>query len=210
MTPWIAFTLACVSALLVAERRQTRWAVMAAKPLASTGFLGAALAAGAPDTPYGRWVLLGLALCWLGDVLLIPRGTSRAFRLGLASFLLGHMVFAVAFALRGLALPYAVVALGVATPPAAFAWRWLGPHVSAGMRLPVLGYIALISTMVVAAVATFGAGGNLLIPLGSLCFYASDLAVARERFVASAFANKAWGLPVYYVSTLLLAASTAG
>jgi len=210
VTAWILFTLACVGALLAAERHHLRWGVVVAKPLASTGFLGTALAAGAAGSPYGRLVLLALALCWLGDVLLIPRGASRAFLLGLTSFLLGHLAFALAFALRGLAPALAGVALVIATPPAALAWRWLAPHVPRSLRLAVLAYVVVISTMVVTAAGTLGAGGGLAIPLGALCFYLSDLAVARERFVASSFWNKAWGLPLYYTATLLLAASGAG
>jgi hypothetical protein len=38
-------------------------------------------------------------------------------------------------------------------------------------------------------------------------FYASDLAVARDRFVARVFLNRAWGLPLYFGGQLVIAAS---
>ena len=41
--------------------------------------------------------------------------------------------------------------------------------------------------------------------VGALGFFLSDLAVARERFVAKGFTNKLWGLPLYYGAQLLLA-----
>jgi hypothetical protein len=37
----------------------------------------------------------------------------------------------------------------------------------------------------------------------------SDLSVARDRFVAPGFVNRAWGLPTYFAAQLLLAASVA-
>jgi hypothetical protein len=38
-------------------------------------------------------------------------------------------------------------------------------------------------------------------------FYLSDLFVARQRFVAPAFANRLYGLPLYYLGQFLLAFS---
>jgi phage shock protein PspC (stress-responsive transcriptional regulator) len=48
---------------------------------------------------------------------------------------------------------------------------------------------------------------------GAALFYASDLTVARDRFVASGFANGAIGLPLYFAAQLVIAhtvASAAG
>jgi len=36
-------------------------------------------------------------------------------------------------------------------------------------------------------------------------FYVSDLSVARDRFVARAFVNRARGLPAYYAAQVLMA-----
>jgi uncharacterized membrane protein YhhN len=203
-----ALTALALAVLLVADARGARTLRWIAKPLASAGFVGAALAAGALESAYGTAVAVALALCWLGDVLLIPRAEG-AFRAGLASFLLGHLALVAAFALRGLhvaamaaaAAGVAVVAIGV--------MRWLRPHLSAALRAPVLAYVGTISAMVVFAAGAARAGGAL-IPLGALLFFVSDLAVARERFVAPGFANKAWGLPLYYAATLVLAATVRG
>jgi hypothetical protein len=46
--------------------------------------------------------------------------------------------------------------------------------------------------------------------VGALLFFVSDLAVARDRFVSPGFANAAWGLPLYYAATLVLAATVRG
>ena len=59
------------------------------------------------------------------------------------------------------------------------------------------------------AVGLSTASGAWIYGVGALAFAASDLSVARDRFVASSLVNKAWGLPVYYVAQLLLAWSVA-
>ena len=206
------FAAACVlaaaglAALLVAEWRGSRAGVWFAKPIASLGFLAAALAAGALDTAYGRWVMAALVLSFAGDVLLIP--TARAsFLAGLVSFLLGHLAFAGAFVVRGVAWPWVAAAALTVVPAAALALRWLGPHVEAGMRVPVRAYVGVISSMVLLAAGTWGADPRPAILAGALAFYASDLAVARQRFVARTFWNKSWGLPLYYGAQLLLAST---
>ena len=77
------------------------------------------------------------------------------------------------------------------------------------LQIPVLVYVAVISTMVVCAAASVGKVWNPWILPGAVAFYASDLAVARQRFVAETFGNKVWGLPLYFGAQLLLAASVA-
>ena len=51
------------------------------------------------------------------------------------------------------------------------------------------------------------AGGPWQVAVGALAFTASDVAVARDRFVKNGFQNRAWGLPLYYGAQLLIAAT---
>lgn len=208
MTFWILATLIALALLLLSEARGSRTGIWVWKPLASTGFVATALAAGALDTSYGRWVVAALVLSWFGDVLLIPRARA-AFALGLASFLAGHLAFAGGFLARGVSLPWLFALAIVLIAPALVVLRWLAPHVPEALRLPVRAYVVAISSMVACAFGTWAhaGGGGLL--LGALMFFVSDLAVARERFVAHGFMNKTWGLPLYYGGQLLLAASVA-
>ncbi len=207
--PWAALTGVSLAALLVAEARGLRAGVWIAKPLASTGFVGFGVALGALGLPYGRVVAAALVLCWLGDVLLIPRDARGPFLAGLVSFLLGHLAFAAAFLLRGVSLPPLLVAAGLSAVAAGLALRWLSPHVKGAMRGPVVAYVVVISAMLVLAAGATGAGAPWVVLAGAACFFVSDLAVARERFVAKAFTNRLWGLPLYYGGVLLLAASVA-
>lgn len=212
MLALVFVTLAVVVVLLVAEKRDLLTWIWIAKPLASTGFVCVAVAAGALAGDagcYGRWVLAGLCLSWWGDVLLIPKGRPAVFRAGVIAFLLGHLAYAAAFASRGLA-PVAALSAGLVI--SGVGWlvlRWLRPHLPAEMRLAVPAYVVVISGMLVCAVASVAAAGGPAILLGAGMFYVSDLAVARDRFVSPGFANRAWGLPLYYGGQLVLAASVA-
>ena len=87
---------------------------------------------------------------------------------------------------------------------------WLMPHVLGDMRIPVLAYTATITLMLVAAVGTHGFETDWRIPLGAAPFYVSDLAVARDRFVAPGWDNRLWGLPLYFGGQLLLAWAAGG
>ena len=201
-----ALTLVLVLALLFAEWRSSLTGRWIAKPLASAGFVATALLAGATRTSHGTVVLAALALCAVGDVLLIP-SSRTTFRLGLASFLLGHLGFAAAFVRGGIDWRYATAAALVACALAVIVGRWLLPHVERAMRPPVIAYIVVISSMVALAVGSFAAHGRALPLVAALAFYASDLAVARDTFVHKAFVNRLWGLPLYYGAVLLFALS---
>jgi uncharacterized membrane protein YhhN len=204
--PFAALTVLALAALLLAEHRGSRQGAWIAKPLASAGFLGVALAGGALGTVYGRWILAGLVLSWLGDVLLIPRA-ERAFRAGATSFLLGHVAYAVAFTVRGIAVPATLLA-GLATLVACVVLvRWLRPNVRGSMRALVYAYVVVISAMVVLAAGAAVGSATPTIFAGALLFYVSDLAVARDRFVSNEFMNRAWGLPLYYAGQLVLAST---
>lgn len=202
-----AVTALAVGWLLAAERTGSAGRALA-KPLASAGFLAVALAAGALDSTFGRWMLAALVLSAVGDVFLL--GTSdRTFLGGLGSFLVAHVLFAAAFVVRGIAPAgwAAAVPLGVFLVAVL---RWLRPHLPGQMRLPVVGYAVAISVMGVLAVATAGERWDWRIPVGAGLFIASDVAVARQAFVMESFTNRLWGLPAYYLAQVLLAWAAGG
>ncbi len=203
---WV--TVLSLAALLASAWRRWRPGEWAFKPLASTGFVLSALGHGALDGPYGRRVLLALALSWWGDVLLIPKA-KRAFLAGLGAFLLGHLAYAAAFAGRGVSWPVALLSALALAAPLALVARWLMPKVPAAMKRPVTAYMLVITAMVALSLGTAAARGDVWIPVGAVMFYLSDLSVARDRFVAPGFANKLWGWPLYFGAQLVLAATVA-
>lgn len=212
-SPVLVTALALV-ALLAANYWNHRPAIWFAKPLASSGFVAVALAAGglakvAQGDPYAMALMAGLALSWLGDVLLIPEGRPAVFRAGIFAFLLGHVAYGLAFISLGLDPVGGLVGGLVLVVPAFWVLRKLGPHVPRELLFAVRAYVVVISAMLLCAAATVVQGGNPQILLGAALFYVSDLAVARDRFIAPGFTNAAWGLPLYYGAQVILAQTLA-
>lgn len=205
---WIA-TAACaaaVLALLVCEAKESRWRI-AAKLAASACFVALPFAGGADlGSSYARLVVFGLVFGALGDAALLGEG-RRALLVGLVLFLVGHLAYVAAF------WPGAALGLGPLVVAAAFALigvAGVAPR-AGGLKVPVAAYSLVIAVMVATAL---GQDGGWLAPLGAVLFAASDLAVARQRFVKRSLANRLFGLPTYYAGQLLIAwsavAATAG
>jgi uncharacterized membrane protein YhhN len=206
---WIVICAVGVFIALAGERHSNRPASAAGKLIAASAYIAAALSMGAAGTTYGQILLLGMAFCWTGDLLLVSNKSRRLFLLGLVSFLLGHVAYIGAFSARSVSLPIVLV---TGLVMAVFAWavlRWLKPHLDDRMRRPVWLYVTAISLMMAMAVGVTANDGNWLIALGALLFLLSDLAVARDRFITPGFINRAWGLPVYFCGQMVLAFSVA-
>jgi len=85
--------------------------------------------------------------------------------------------------------------------------RGLASSLPADMAWPVRIYMIVIGLMSALACGVTAAGGPWAVAVGALAFTASDVSVARDRFVRHEFLNRAWGLPLYYGAQLLLAAT---
>lgn len=211
MVNWGPYLLCAVAVagLLWAEYRESRTGLWLAKPVASLAFIWAGIAAGALESTYGQLVLVGLVLCLVGDVLLIPRDRPAVFRGGVFAFLAGHVVYSAAFLTQpldpfGLAAGAVLLAVVVGG-----ALRWLASSLPANMVWPVRVYMIVIGAMSTLACGVTAAGGPWAVAVGALAFTASDISVARDRFLRQEFLNRAWGLPLYYAAQLLLASTPA-
>jgi uncharacterized membrane protein YhhN len=100
--------------------------------------------------------------------------------------------------------------LGPMALAVALVWRWLAAQLSRSFRAPVMAYMVTIAAMVVLAAGTFARSPSTPLLAGALAFALSDVSVARDRFVASSWSNKLWGLPLYYAAQVLLAAAAGG
>ena len=205
MIPSIVVCVSAVACLLVAEWADSRIAKIAAKMSAATAFLAMALACGALESTYGQILLGGLALCWIGDACLLSPGQSTGFLAGIGAFLLGHIVYAIAFYQLGLDWTGLFIGALVIGGLAVVALRWLRPKVPDDFQIPVISYIGVISVMVIASIGAVAAGAPIILAIGAIVFGISDLFVARERFVSPGFDNAAIGLPAYFGAQLLLA-----
>ncbi|MEP0154518.1 lysoplasmalogenase [Pseudophaeobacter sp.] len=141
----------------------------------------AALGQGAP-----LWLILGLALCALGDYFLSREG-EKAFMGGVGAFALGHLAYVVLFlghpnsdlgqiwVMPGLGLTGAIFALGLVMMPI------LAPR-AGDLKLPVLLYVPIILSMGLAALTLTGPALVWVVP-AALAFMASDVILAFETFV---------------------------
>lgn len=180
------------------------------KPILSGLFILSAVTVAHPSQGYYLLILIGLIFCLGGDVALAVPGQNM-FRLGLVSFLIGHVFYILAFfrifPLNWYAAVSAVIVIGVGW----VVYRWLRPHLGA-MKVPVIVYIVVISLMLCGASLSLGAPGQavqgkVLVFGGALLFYLSDLFVARQRFVRTQFLNRLLGLPLYFIGQFMLAFS---
>lgn len=209
LLPFALLTAVAVVVLLVAELRGWKRVAGIAKGVASSAFVAAALVAGATGTTYGRVLLVAFACSWLGDVLLLS-SEDKAFLAGLSAFLLAHVAFAIAFVVLGIEVRVAAVAAVVMAAVGLAIGRWLLPHLSAGMRVPVIAYMTALCTMVTlaAGAAWSRPDARFLLP-AAVAFFISDISVARGQFVKPGISNQVWGLPLYYAAQLAFAWSAA-
>lgn len=202
----LMLSLAAVLGLVLSDLRDFRPGRYLCKPVAAAAFILLALAVGALDTTFGQWMLAALALCLVGDLCLMP-DSDKTFLAGLGAFLIGHLLFGVAFlqlplSMTGLlvSLPLVLVLLLVVRP-------WLLPSVPADMKGAVIAYVVVIGGMLLCAGATSGNPGAMAIIIGAWGFAISDLAVARQQFVKPSRWNGLWGTPLYFAAQMVLAAS---
>jgi uncharacterized membrane protein YhhN len=204
----VAFVLLCT--VLFFERTQNRRGLVPSKGSLSLLFVLAALVQDDPLSPYFGFVVTGLIFCLGGDVFLaLPQ--TKAFMLGLVSFLVGHVFYVVGFFSVAGFSAWTWVSLVLTGAMSCLVYLWLRTHLGK-MKGPVMVYMVVITVMVSAASTVLGVGGldlsgRAMVLSGAVAFYFSDVFVARDRFVKNEFINRLIGLPMYYAGQFLIAFS---
>ena len=202
------FTACCLFAGLLVIGNLQGWGMITGvfKQLASTCFILTAWSAGARESRYGKLILVGLCFSWWGDAFLI-KGGDTYFLLGLVSFLIAHVLYCCAFFAYDISVKWTLTSHIAIVPLVALTMASIFPHVSDDMKIPVIAYTVVITTMVMFSVGTQGVRPNVFIVIGAIMFYFSDIAVARGQFMDTPFPEYVWGLPLYFLGQLLLAVS---
>ncbi len=200
-----------LAGLLVSEKRESLKGILATKPFLSGLFILMALIQPHPLASYYQPVLCGLVFCFAGDICLAFFFNRRVFTLGLVAFLIGHLFYAGSFFVAGGINMGTWIAFAAVALVSGVVFVRLKPHLDS-MLGPVIAYIVIISLMVVgagslAANPDFSLAGRLLVLLGAIIFYGSDLFVARHRFVEKNIINRYIGLPMYNTAQFMLAFS---
>ncbi|MCL1849798.1 MAG: lysoplasmalogenase [Bacteroidetes bacterium] len=149
-------------------------------------------------------IILALVFGWLGDIFLLKISNLLCFRLGLASFLLGHILYIVTMITY--AQPFNIIVLIISIIVAIgygiISFKMVQP--SPDMRIPVIAYETILLAMAIFALQLFLAQGGkfgALVFAGSLFFVASDTMLAFATF-----RKKALNVPVMitYIAAQLL------
>lgn len=196
--------------LLYYEKKKNRIPHLITKTTLSLLFVTTALLQPHSVPAYYHYLLIGLIFCLMGDVCLaLPQ--KKAFMGGLVAFLVGHLLYILSFSSL-IPISYWISSgLLIIVGISALIFFWLRPHLKS-MLIPVLLYMLVITLMASGAWAVFGKSsfqisGRALILTGSLCFYLSDLFVAKHRFIKEEYRNRLLGLPLYYTGQFMLAFS---
>jgi uncharacterized membrane protein YhhN len=196
--------------LLYCEKKKDKMPLLIVKTILSSLFVTTALLQPHPIPAYYHYLLVGLIFCLIGDVCLaFPR--KKAFMGGLVAFLIGHVFYIFSFLSLTQIIDWISTGALIIFIMSASVFFWLRPHLRS-MLIPVLLYIIVITVMASGAWAvfwksSFPISGRTLILVGSLCFYFSDLFVARNKFIKEEYRNRLLGLPLYYSGQFLLAFS---
>ena len=207
----IIFGILFLCGLLFWEKKKKRTSsLLVTKSTLSFLFILTALLQPSSAAAYYRYLLIGLIFCLIGDVCLaLP--SERVFKVGLVTFLIGHIFYIFSFSTL-IQIPHWIsIGLFIFLGMSAFIFFWLRPHLKS-MLIPISLYIVIITIMVIGAWAvfwksSFQISGRALILAGALCFYFSDVFVARDKFVKEEYQNRLLGLPLYYAGQFMLAFS---
>lgn len=206
----VAVALSCLIGLLYAEKKERLTLRLLFKPLLSSLFVLVALMQKGLLMGYFGGILAGLVLSWIGDFCLIY-DSRRMFLSGLIAFLCAHICYGAIFYSHGAFGIYAIAGAAAAAPAGAVIFGWLRPHLGQ-MTVPVIGYMIVITLMLVGALTLFftptvADRRRYLVIAGAVLFYLSDIFVARDKFVAPGFINRAAGLPLYFSAQFFFALS---
>ena len=208
LVPALAVT---VFLLVRAEVLKIKRQIYLFKPISTLLVIAAALLSFLEPTrnpTYSVGILLGLLLSFGGDVALMFQDHRKAFMLGLVLFLLAHIAYTVVFVLLGRFSGWDMLSTVVLLVAGVSFYRLIQPNLGT-MRLPVMVYILVISVMVnrassAPASPAFTGMQAMLVVIGAVLFYISDLILAAARFWRP-WKYSRISLAFYYSGQLLIA-----
>ncbi|MGL4828445.1 MAG: lysoplasmalogenase [Vibrio sp.] len=201
---WLLIIALC-AVQLIAIDRGPRWIFYFSKP---TPILLMALTIAVCPSPlseFAGWVITGLLLSAIGDILLMH--PKDKFVSGLLVFLFAHLAYTLGFATTITELTWWPIAIWSALGVIAF--LLLLPNLGK-MAFPVAGYIVVIVLMTCAATEYwlgYNNNASRLALMGATMFMLSDLVLAIDRFRSSSQFSRHVVMFTYYSAQALLTLS---
>jgi uncharacterized membrane protein YhhN len=212
MMHYLALTLAVTVALLIrAEILGIKSQIYILKPASTLLVIAVALLSlndPSRNMTYSTGILVGLALCFGGDLALMFQDRRKPFMLGLVLFLLGHIAYTVAFTLLGRPSGWVLLSTLLLLAAGLGFYRLIAANLGS-MRIPVILYFLVISLMVIQATSLLASPAisdfqAAMIIGGAILFYISDVMLAANRFWRPWKYNRT-SLALYYGGQLLIA-----
>ncbi|MGP8306831.1 lysoplasmalogenase [Vibrio sp. YIC-376] len=191
---------------VVSIRNGPKWLFYLSKPLPVLLMIGILFSSEATHLPYAQWILFGLCLSLIGDILLmLPRDK---FLLGLIAFCLAHLSYCFSFALISAWhltpwLPVAVFGLGGCI-------YWLFSPSLGNEKLPVAIYILVLMAMCWTALEYYLSGqtqSSSFAVLGCLIFIISGTVLGFGRFDEQSLFSRQVVMVTYYSAQTLITLS---
>jgi len=196
--------------LLYYENRVNQKGLLLTKAVLSLLFVIAALVQPHPISVYYYCLLVGLTFCLGGDIFMALRH-KMMFLFALFFFFIGHIFYIFGFFYVAQLSQWTWVGFLTVLVISVWIYFWLKPYLRS-MKAPVVLYVIIITIMLSGAWSVLGDSnlaqpGRIMVFVGALSFYFSDIFVARDRFLRKGFLNRLIGLPMYYTGQFLLAFS---
>jgi len=144
-------------------------------------------------------IILALLFAWAGDILLVKISNLLCFKLGLASFLIGHICYIAAMFkfTQPFNFPVLIIGIVIAAVLGIILFRMIKP--AKEMKIPVIAYETAILIMALFALQLFLRQSyspispetisyfGIYVLAGSICFVASDTSLALVTFQKKPF-----------------------
>jgi uncharacterized membrane protein YhhN len=175
--------------LIRAELLKRRKQIYIIKPFATLVVIAMAFASFLEiqqNLTYTIGILFALFFSLGGDIALMFQEKQKAFKAGLGLFVLAHVAYSVIFLILGSFSSWDALLAVLLVMAGVVFYRLIQPGLGT-LKYPVIVYIVIISFMVSRAFSAFmspvfSAQQALMLAVGALLFYFSDMVLAANRF----------------------------
>jgi len=216
----ILFCILCAilaAAFIYVEHKEKYVPAVILKGLASLMFvlLGITTSKLCSDVYFAKWIMIGLVLGCIADILLnlrfvFEKAGQKIFLVGILVFLAGHVMYLIAL-IPSADKIWIWLAIGVVATFGLL--KWIFSQITAKKAFKIFGvfYIGAITLMVctsIGVLVTAYSTAALIFTLGSLLFLASDIVLILNTFGSETkFSLRITNLSLYYIAQLLIGLS---
>ncbi|EKO3829602.1 lysoplasmalogenase [Vibrio harveyi] len=202
---WL-IVIACALIHIISIKTGPKWLFFLTKPLPLIAMIGMLLMSPASHLPYTKWVISGLSLSLIGDLIMMHPKDKFVF--GIKLFCLAQISYALGFINMAAWhftpwLPFAVFGAGLC------AYSFFKPDLGKEKWF-VASYIFVLMTMLWMAMEYYASGktqSSAFAVLGSFIFTMSGVVLAFERFGSTSIFSRQVVMTTYYSAQFLITMS---